>query len=1523
MSGTIAAALTLASTPAPARQVGVAYSQANSASGGTAPYAYSISAGALPAGLTLNAGTGAVSGTPTTAGAFSYTVRVTDAVAAAATQTVSGTISSAVALASSPSAAAQVGVAYSQSNIASGGTAPYSYAITAGALPAGVSLNTGTGLVSGTPTAAGAFSYTVTSTDAVGGTAAQTVSGTIASAVSLASSPAAAAEVGVAYSQSNVASGGTPPYAYSISAGTLPAGLSLNAGTGLVSGTPTTAGAFSYTVRVTDAATATAAQTISGTIASAVSLTSSSSASTQVGVAYSQTNVASGGTSPYAYAVSAGALPAGVSLNAATGLVSGTPTTAGAFSYTIRVTDAVGSIATQATTGTIAAAGAALSLAAGAPGATEVGVAYSQSNAASGGTSPYAYSISAGTLPAGLSLNAGTGLVSGSPATAGAFSYTVRVTDAVTGIATQTLSGTVASAVSLAASPSASTQVGVAYSQANVASGGTSPYAYAVSAGALPAGVSLNAATGLVSGTPTTAGAFSYTIRVTDAVGSIATLTTGGTIAAAGAPLSLVSGTAGASEVGVAYSQSNVASGGTSPYTYAISAGALPASLTLNAATGLVSGTPTTAGAFSYTVRVTDAVAATATQTVSGTIASAVSLASAPSAATQVGVAYSQANVASGGTTPYAYAVSAGALPAGLSLNGATGLVSGVPTTAGGFTYTIRVTDAVGSIATQATSGTIAAAAAALSLAAGAPGATEVGVAYSQSNVASGGTSPYSYSISAGVLPAGLTLNAATGLVSGTPTTAGVFGYTVRVTDAVATTATQTVSGTVSSAVSLASSPPVSTQVGVAYSQSNVASGGTSPYAYSISAGALPAGLTLNAGTGLVSGTPTAGGAFSYAIRVTDAAAATATQSSSGTINSALAIVSAPIAPAPVIGQPFTQTNSASGGTVPRTYSIASGALPAGVTLDAATGTVSGMPTVAGPFSYAIRVSDAAGATATGATIASTVAAPAALALSPATIAPASVGAFINQPFVVSGGTAPYSFSVASGTLPPGLVLDAATGTVSGTPTVPGNYAWSIRAVDATGAAVTLNLTLAVRAASLRIGGAPVAYLNQPTTQAFQASGGTAPYTFALRSGALPDGLTLNADGTLTGTPTRAGVYSFILTVSDSDPAGPNRAELSYSMTVGVRPDPRLSAEVTTLLAEQAAAARRVATTQIENVRSRLRDLRSGARPPCTDAPPPANDGARSSVGNGAGGEATATSRNASGAAPAGSASLSLASCRRGESLTGWTAGAIEVGTSDAKDGANDFGFHTRGVSLGVDRRAGAELDIGVAVGLAHERGDASRSGTANTTDAASALAYLSWHPARHAFVDAVVGHSRLKMRSTRQLDDLSRLGGERTGTEWFASVAGGLRFGGPEAELTPYGRLETIRATLHSFSEDPANPQALRFERQSVPSLKLAIGLEASARRPTPWGELRPNLRVEVRHEFEHAGSAVLRYADDSAGPSYAIDAAGSSRNSISFGLGATLSLPHRWSIGANYDADYSGNTRSDRFALKLSRPF
>jgi len=156
-----------------------------------------------------------------------------------------------------------------------------------------------------------------------------------------------AGTVGVAYSQTLTGSGGSAPYIFTVSAGTLPAGLTLTAA-GLLAGTPTTVGSSTVTIRGTDANGCFAERTFTIAIAPAscpvITLSPTTLPTGSVGVPYSQTLTASGGVAPYVFTVSAGTLPAGMTLTPA-GVLAGTPTAPGTATVTIRATDANGCLA--------------------------------------------------------------------------------------------------------------------------------------------------------------------------------------------------------------------------------------------------------------------------------------------------------------------------------------------------------------------------------------------------------------------------------------------------------------------------------------------------------------------------------------------------------------------------------------------------------------------------------------------------------------------------------------------------------------------------------------------------------------------------------------------------------------------------------------------------------------------------------------------------------------------------------------------------------------------------------------------------------------------------------------------------------------------------------------------------------------------------------------------------------------------------------------------------------------------------
>ncbi|UKJ09251.1 putative Ig domain-containing protein [Solitalea lacus] len=874
-----AATITITPASLAAGTIATSYTSTTiTATGGTAPYTYAITAGALPTGLALST-SGTLSGTPTVGGTFNFTITATDASGSTGSKTYTLTVN------------ARVGISYTQTITASGGTAPYLYAITAGALPAGLSLSS-SGTLSGTPTAGGTFNFTVTATDALGVPLDQPYTLVVNTPSFGITGFLPDGTVDVSYNKSLGFSGGTAPYTFSIASGILPPGLSLSSASGgALSGIPTSAGTYSVAIMGTDASTGTGPYSRTQTVltfkilpatgpAITIAPTSTSLATATAPSPYVSTAItAAGGTAPYTYAITSGALPAGMSLSSS-GTLSGTPTAVGAFNFIVTATDASTFTGSRGYSLTV---NSPVSVATTLPNGT-AGSAYTKSITASGGTAPYSYTISAGVLPDGLTLSSN-GTLSGTPTAGGTFTFTVKATDASTGTGapysgSKTYTLTISAGPTITITPTSLTvaTVASAYSKSITASGGTSPYTYSVTTGALPAGLSLSSS-GTLSGTPTAGGTFNFTVKATDA-GSF-TGTTAYTLTVNAPTITITPTSLTAGMVGSVYNQSITVSGGTAPYTYSISAGSLPDGLTLSP-DGTLSGTPTTTGTFNFTLKATDASTGAGPYTEISTYTFTVnSITITPPSLPEGREAspYNQSITASGGTAPYTYTITAGVLPAGLTLS-SSGTLSGTPTSSGTSTFTVTATDAsTGSGAPYKGSSVytlsiLTITAPTITIAPTSLTAATVASAYNQSITASGGTSPYTYAVTTGALPAGLTLSSS-GTLSGTPTSGGNFNFTVTATDAGSFTGTNTYTLTVNApTITITPTSLTAGTVASPYNQSITATGGTAPYSYAVIAGALPAGLTLSP-SGTLSGTPTSNGTSTFTVTATDASTGT------------------------------------------------------------------------------------------------------------------------------------------------------------------------------------------------------------------------------------------------------------------------------------------------------------------------------------------------------------------------------------------------------------------------------------------------------------------------------------------------------------------------------------------------------------------------------------------------------------------------------------------------------------------------
>lgn len=427
-----------------------------------------------------------------------------------------------------------------------------------------------------------------------------------------------------------------------------------------------------------------------------------------------------------------------------------------------------------------------------------------------------------------------------------------------------------------------------------------------------------------------------------------------------------------------------------------------------------------------------------------------------------VNIPYSESLAAINGTLgssklSYTLATNSNPLPDGLNLDGATGVISGTPLVAGQVAVTFEVDDGAGNAAQQTISMTVD-----QNLAVVPPKAVPlatVGEPYSLTFTAVNGTSPYTFSVVGSALPTGLSLSSA-GVISGTPANAAVVTATIQVTDSSVPTLTAQLPITITvaglQAVSRQLAPAT---VGVAYTATVTMANGTGPYTPVVVNGALPPGISAVPSVATtvgwdLTGTPTQAGVYNFSVQETDTDGLSVVEPFTLVVNPFA--ISPLVLPSGVQGQGYIQQMGLQGGASPFNFSLVGGSLPPGLTISQ-TGKISGVPNSAsaGSYNFTLLVQDANGLEATqsfnlviftGAT----------MAITTTGLAPGQVGQTYQAILTANFGNPPYTFSLQTGTLPPGITLDP-NGTVAGVPgaSSQGAYTFTIKATDAQGQTAT------------------------------------------------------------------------------------------------------------------------------------------------------------------------------------------------------------------------------------------------------------------------------------------------------------------------------------------------------------------------------------------------------------------------------------------------------------------------------------
>jgi hypothetical protein len=1117
------------SSPLPNGTTDLAYNQTLAATGGSAPYTWSISSGNLPQGLNLS-NTGVISGTPGAAGTSSFTVQVTDNKGNSSTMAFGLTIytqGTPTITTGSPLPSGTLSAAYNQTLAAGGGATPYTWSISSGNLPSGVALSTA-GVISGTPVATGTSSFIVqvTGNDGLFSTSPFSMAvnpAPVPPAITTAS-PLTPGTAGTTYNQTLTATGGKWPYTWSVSSGSLPTGLALSSG-GIISGTAATPGSFNFTVQATgtDGLFSTQAFTLviypQGTL-----LNSSFETGNFTGW------VASDLTDPFVpLQVRANGFSPGYGLFpcvATDGTYSATAGFDGSGPGTIQVAQDI-------------------SVPAGSPYLTfdyrvgwdmldypgsTIGRTLTVTVQPSGGGATLASNLELTAIPGTKNLDTGSMTtavdLSAFAGTNIRVCFDANIPQVFTGPAFFEVDNVrllpVSPPIIAIATPPPSAWVGTPYNYALSAGGGFQPYIWSVVSGGLPTGLSLSSA-GVIGGTPVSSGTSYFTLQVAGNNGSYSRSALSIVTYPPGTPAITTVSPLPPGFVSATYNQALSASGGATPYFWSIYSGALPSGLSLNSS-GVIYGTPASSGTFGFFAKVAGSNGAYSTKAFTLTVTSGPVITTASTLPPGwVGQPYSQALTASGGAAPYSWSITSGSLPAGLAL-GSNGLISGTPLSTANSNFVIQVTDNNGVSSTAAFALSTAVPPNPPVITSGTTVSGTQGHAFSYQIAAT--NTPASYAATG--LPMGLGVNTASGLISGTPTGSGTTSATITATNPGGT-------GSATLVITVQPAPPAIT--------SGLAATGTNGFSFSYQiaasfnpgsyeASGLPAGLNVDTIGGVISGTPTVTGTSNVTISATNPAGSGSATLVISVLPPPPSITSGTIAPG-TQGQAFSYQIAATNN--PTSYGATG--LPTGLGVNTASGLISGTPAGSGTIQAIITATNGSG----------TGSAPLVITLQPSLpvitgnlTAPGVQGAAFS--YQITATNIPTSYG-ASG-LPAGLNVNTASGLINGTPSVTGTSDVTISATNPAGsgtAALVITITLQPPPV---ITSATSAIATEGSAFNYQITATQNPNSFG--ASGLPPGLGINtSSGLISGTSSVNGTFQVTLSASGTSGIGTASLQLA------------------------------------------------------------------------------------------------------------------------------------------------------------------------------------------------------------------------------------------------------------------------------------------------------------------------------------------------------------------------------------------
>ena len=761
------------------------------------------------------------------------------------------------------------------------------------------------------------------------------------------------------------------------------------------------------------------------------------------------------------------------------------------------------------------------------------------------------------------------------------------------------------------------------------------------------------------------------------------------------------------------------------------------------------------------------------------------------------------------------------------------------------------------------------------------------GAPYSQTITASssnGGTAPYTFTLSAGALPGGVTL-AVSGVLSGTPTSAGTYNFTVQATS------TNGFSGTRAYSLVVATGSQAITAFSATPASPVFAPGGTFTVSATGGASGNPVvfGTTTSAVCTVSGNTVTMVSAGACSLTANQAGNGNYTAAPQAALNVAIGqavqvitnFVATPGAPVYAPGGSFTVAATGGASTSPVLFATTTPAvctvsgntvttMAAGVCALTANQAADGNYTAAPQATLNVTISQAAQAiTAFSAT-------PAAPVYSPGGTFALSATAGASTSPLVFAGTSPAVCTVSGSTV---TMVAAGNCALTANQAGDANYTAAPQ--------VTLNVVISAATPTLtwignltRTMGQPSFDLPNPTS----TSSGTFTFSSTNTSVATVVGrtVTLVGDGVTTLVATQAAAGSYL------------QGTVSITLTVSDRPDPTQDPSVVGGLQAQVDASLRFAQAQQTNIRDRLRQQRNN--------PANVSSNGLSLASTGAGGGSVSLD-----GAPQSTSNLS-STLPPGWAV--WSAGVVSVGGRDNRASSDGTDFLSDGITLGADWRINDRWLVGFAGGFGWDSTSLDDSRSDIDGDQQSLSVYGLWHSGEHLFVDGLLGWGQLGFDITRWSDVAgAKATAERDGDQAFGSLTLGYERMGAHSSLTGYGRLDASRTRLDAYREFGLGIYDLAYGDQTVDMSSLAVGVEGSYVLTSSSGQVRPYWMLEYRDSLENTSDVALNYVLSPVAQDYRIGFTGYGENVFMYGAGLDVDVTTGWRLSLLFRREHASN--------------